>query len=252
MDTTDGAYLVHNELESGKDTAGVPLRLFHYNASALYKTGLPVVSTVFLLHKESNSPQITGAFDVSDMSGNVYVSFRYNVVRVWQLDVDELLAGGVSTLPFAPIANVRPTELPRIIKAMRARIAREATSDTEEGELWTATKVLMGLRYNEAFHSQLLKGIYQMRESNAYQQILSEGRTEGLTIGRTEGLTIGRTEGQLEEARRILLRQGVRRLGIAPSEIEARVRSIASLTVLEALLDRVHDVETWDDLLTAA
>ena len=82
-----------------------------------------------------------------------------------------------------------------------------------------------------------------MRESNAYQQIL--------TIGRTEGLTIGRTEGQLEEARRILLRQGVRRLGIAPSEIEARVRSIASLTVLEALLDRVHDVETWGDLLTA-
>ena len=113
MDTDDGAYLVHNELESGKDTAGVPLRLFHYNASAVYKTQLPVISTVFLLHKESNSPRITGTFDVADVSGNVYLSFRYNVVRsaksaepicaIWQLDVDELLAGGLSTLPFAPI-----------------------------------------------------------------------------------------------------------------------------------------------------
>lgn len=50
---------------------------------------------------------------------------------------------------------------------------------------------------------------------------------------------------------RILLRQGVRRLGVAPPATEAQVQGIASLTVLEVLLDRVHDVETWDDLLNA-
>lgn len=237
VDTDRGAYLVHNELESGKDTADVPLRLFHYNASALYKTGLPVVSTVFLLHKGANSPRINGAFDVPDISGNVYVSFRYNVVRVWQLDAGALLAGGLSTLPLAPIANVRPAELPRIIKTMRARIEAEATSDKEEGELWTATKILMGLRYNRALQNQMLRGIYRMRESNAYQEILSEGREEG------------EIEGAIKEARRILLRQGVRRLGVAPGEIEARLQSIVSLAVLEDLLDRVQDVETWGDLL---
>ena len=125
---------------------------------------------------------------------------------------------------------------------MRARIEAEATSDAEEGELWTATNILMGLRYNEAVKKQLLQGVRRMRESSTYQEILREGRVEGLTQGRTEG--------QLEEARRILLRQGMRRLGVASPATEARVQGIASLTVLEDLLDRVHDVETWDDLLS--
>jgi hypothetical protein len=136
-------------MESGKDTVTVPLRLFHYNASAVYKTGLPVVSTVFLLHKGANSPQVSGRFDVPDPTGNAYFSFRYNVVRVWQLDVDDLLTGGLSVLPFAPIANLRPTDVPRVIRTMQTRIESEADSDTEAGELWTATNILMGLRYNE-------------------------------------------------------------------------------------------------------
>ena len=241
--TGAGAYLVHNELESGESTTDVPTRLFHYNASIFYKLRLPVVSTVFLLHKESNSPQITGTFDLPDAHGNIYFSFRYNVVKVWQLDVDELLTGGLSTLPFAPIANVRPTELPRVIKTMQKRIEAEATSDTEEGELWTATKLLMGLRYNEAFHTELLRKVYQMRESNAYQQILREGRTEGLMQGRTEGAA--------QEARRILLRQGLKRFGAVSAATEARVQAIGSLTVLEDLLDRVLAAQTWDELLAS-
>ncbi len=123
VDTGGGAsYLVHNELESGKDTATVPLRLFHYNASALYKTGLPVVSTVFLLHKGANSPKITGAFDVPDIDGNVYFSFRYNVVRVWQLDPDELLAGGLSVLPFAPMQR-------KLVSASERASRRRAACD---------------------------------------------------------------------------------------------------------------------------
>lgn len=73
-----------------------------------------------------------------------------------------------------------------------------------------------------------------MRESNAYQQILEKGRAEG----------------ELKHARRTLLRQGVRRFGIPPPTAEAHLESITSLNVLEALLDRVSDVETWDDLLS--
>lgn len=239
VDAPERSYLVHNELESGKDTAAVPLRLFHYNASALYKTGLPVVSTVFLLHKGANSPGITGTMDVAGADGVSYLAFRYNVVRVWQLDPDDLLdSGGLSLLPFAPIANVRPTEVPRLVKAMQSRIETEAASDAEAAELWTATNVLMGLRYNMSFRTQLLQGVRRMRESNTYQQILEEGRVEG------------RTEGELREARRILLRQGVRRLGVASAEVASRVESVASLDVLENLLDRVIDVETWDDLLS--
>src|SRR5882757_9070038 len=44
-------YILHNEFESGKDTSGVPFRLLQYNVNAEAKHRLPVVSTVFLLHK---------------------------------------------------------------------------------------------------------------------------------------------------------------------------------------------------------
>ena len=76
-----------------------------------------------------------------------------------------------------------------------------------------------------------------MRESNTYQEILDEGRIEG------------RTEGELQEARRLVLRAGVRRLGAASPSVAARVEAVVSLEVLETLLIRIFDVETWDDLL---
>ena len=134
----------------------MPLRLFHYNASPYYKLGLLVVSTVFLLHKGSKSPAINGTFDIPDANGMTYFSFRYNVVRsaksappicaLWQLDVDELLAGGIAMLPLAPVANVRPRDVPRVIRAMRARIENEAGGEVEAAELWTATDVLASVR----------------------------------------------------------------------------------------------------------
>ena len=76
-----------------------------------------------------------------------------------------------------------------------------------------------------------------MRESNAYKQILEEGEAIGIPKGRLEG------------ERRMLLLAGVRRLGIAPPPVAARVETIESPDVLESLMDRVFDVETWDDLL---
>ncbi|MBC7805240.1 MAG: hypothetical protein H7145_03725 [Akkermansiaceae bacterium] len=48
VDAEAGSYLLHNELESGKDTANVAERLYHYGALADYKFGLPVVGDVFL------------------------------------------------------------------------------------------------------------------------------------------------------------------------------------------------------------
>ena len=85
-----------------------------------------------------------------------------------------------------------------------------------------------------------------MRESITYREILDEGRSKGLVAGRNEGLV----EGKLEEARRLVLSAGVRRLGTAGGAARARVEEINSLDVLEALLPRIFDVETWDDLLT--
>jgi hypothetical protein len=85
------------------------------------------------------------------------LKFRYNVVKVWERPVEEILAGDLATLPLAPITQVSLGELPRIIELMDERIEREA-SPAERPDIWTAAFLLMGLIYPETLSTNLLQG----------------------------------------------------------------------------------------------
>ncbi len=91
-----------------------------------------------------------------------------------------------------------------------------------------------------------------MRDSTTYQAILEEGRAEGLTEGRIEGRTEGVSLGRMEEARRILLRLGRKRMGEPDATIEAIVRATNDLKRLELLVERIFDVKSWPELLAMA
>jgi hypothetical protein len=72
-----------------------------------------------------------------------------------------------------------------------------------------------------------------MRESDTYQYILEEGRAEG----------------RLKGARRILLRQGLKKFG-KPDKLQHDVLlSIADIECLCRLGERLLDVSTWEELL---
>ena len=70
-----------------------------------------------------------------------------------------------------------------------------------------------------------------MKESSTYQYILEEGRTE--------------------EARKILLRHGTRRFGIPDAPAQQAIENITSVEILETLIDRAADVESWSELPAA-
>jgi hypothetical protein len=229
-------YVLHNELESGHHTHEAPRRMLTYNAIVGGKTGLPVLSTVFVLRRESNSPRLTGTYHARRPDGSAYLTFEYGVVRVWELNVTEVLSGGVSTLPFAPIADVPRDALPAVVREMERRIDAEVPDEYQAGELWVATYVLLGLKYEKPFNAQLLKGVRRMKESVTYQAILEEGRVEGLV------------EGELREARRILLRVGAKRLGEPAEVVSARIQAVESREELETLIERVAEVESWGEL----
>jgi predicted transposase YdaD len=76
-----------------------------------------------------------------------------------------------------------------------------------------------------------------MKESTTYQAILREGRAEGLA------------EGRGEEAQAILLRQGTKRFGVPSEEARSALEAITAIERLEALTERLLDVESWDELL---
>jgi len=108
------------------------------------------------------------------------------------------------------------------------KLDREATKNQAE-TLWTATYLLMGLKYSDELIDRLLEGVQNMEESVTYQKILKKGRAE--------------------EAKRILKRLGSRRFGKPDALIEAAIDAIADLDRLEQLSDRVLEVTGWEELL---
>jgi hypothetical protein len=75
--------------------------------------------------------------------------------------------------------------------------------------------------------------------SKTYEWMFEQGRLDGVI------------EGRLNEARRLVLRQGTRRFGQPDAVVVASVESITVLDWLEALGERILDpsIKKWDDLL---
>jgi predicted transposase YdaD len=181
------------------------------------------------------------------------------IVRIWLQPVEEMLAAGLSVLPLAPVADVEPERVPGVLATISERLIRE-TSTEQAATLWAATKVLMGLRFSEERVDQMIEGVSAMilgirgiEESSVYQGIFAKGEAKGEAEGEAKGEAKGRIEGQtlgaIEEARKTLLRQGRKKFGPVGDAIETRIIELRDLNQLEALLDRVLDVSTWDELL---
>jgi predicted transposase YdaD len=227
--TRAGTRIQHFDFQAGPD-ASVPGRTHTYNAVLEERHQLPVDSVVFLLRRQAHLKVINGLYE-KHLPGErePYRRFRYRVVRVWELPVEEVLQAGLAVLPLAPISKVRQNELPAVIERMQQRLDREADPGIV-GELWTATTVLLGLRYQAGFIQRLLQGVRNMKESTTYQAILEEGRTE--------------------EARRMLLRVGEDRFGAKPARNQMlAIQALTDPAHLEDLVVRVNHVGNWEELL---
>jgi predicted transposase YdaD len=228
-------WMVHVELVSSGGSK-LALRIQRYNILVRCRHQLRVQSIIVLLRRKADSPGLTGELEDHLPSGLLYHYFRYNIVRIWERPVDEILGGNIATLPLAPISSVSSTELPAVIKRMEKRFATEADPQ-EIGDYWAATYVLMGLVYPESMAKALLQGVRKMRDSVTYQAILREGKAEG------------KAEGRIEEAKRLLLRQGRKRFGPPKAAIKSKIEVIADLAQLEHLSDRILDAKSWDELI---
>ena len=237
--------LAHIEAQSGPDTT-LDERTLHYNVLTGFRHNLPVNSVILLLRKEADSPRLTGNLQKRLPHGRIYLDFFYTVVRVWEKSVEEVLSGGLGVLPLAPLCDVTLDELPAVIARMKERIDAETTRE-DAGELWTATNVLMGLRYPDTVAEELLKGVQDMEESSTYQAIMRKGRVIGEQIGRQEGEQAGR----MEEARQMIYLFGTARLGDIDKVTRARIEALTTQEELEGLAKRLAAVENWSELFAA-
>ena len=78
-------YLLHLEFVSGHDAAALPRKLHVRNGLLEDRHELRVRSGVVLLRPEADSSQLTGVYERGFPGEEVYLTFRYQVVRIWQL-----------------------------------------------------------------------------------------------------------------------------------------------------------------------
>jgi predicted transposase YdaD len=230
-------WLAHLEVQTGRDPE-LPSRMLQYHALLRHRDKVPVESTVILLRRDADGPELSGRLDQVGVTGNPTIRFWFRVVRIWQQPVDALLNGGLGVLPLAPIAAVEQAELPAIIRRLDERFEREA-SPNMVGELWAATDLLLGLRYDKDLAQHLLRGVRGMRESSTYQAILEEGREEGEVRGR------------LAQARYDVLQLGTDKFGPADVETTSALDRINDTDVLHQLLLGVLRTSSWQELLTS-
>ena len=144
------------------------------------------------------------------------------------------MTGGLGTLPLAPISAVTAGELPGILERMERRL-RQREARHLAGQLWAATYLLLGLRHSPALAQALLQGVRSKKESSTYQAIVQEGRVEGA----------------IEEARKLLVQLGRKQLGRPNARTQAALEKTSDLGRLEALIERIGTVESWQALLAA-
>jgi hypothetical protein len=223
-------YLLHLEFQVGHFEATVPRRLRFYNGLLDYRHDLPVRSVLVLLKPEADSPQLLGLIERSWPGETPYATLRYDILRVWQVPAEQLLAGGLGTLPLAPLGAVAPADLPDVVCRLRDRLTASPESRWVH-ELGTASFLLLGVRYSDEIAEVLMGDFMSFLEGNSttYDAILRKGALKG--------------------RREMLLRQGRVRMGAPDKKIIAAVNSIDDLERLDALAERVLVAGSWAELL---
>jgi hypothetical protein len=224
----DNPSLVNIELQSSHD-ADMARTLWYRQVALDYRHNLPVLTILVLLRKEANSPSLTGIYERYVPDGRLTNRYNYQVVRLWQHDAEPYLTTGVGLVPLAPLTKLSEPELPGLVRRMADRINREP--HRRAAKLWTATFLLMGLRYTDELAIQLLEGVQTMHESTTYQRIVNDGR--------------------LAEARRMLLLLGTKRFRAPDAAIVSALEAIRDIDRLEALGERIidPDIHDWQVLL---
>jgi hypothetical protein len=226
--------LVNLELQSSYDAD--LLETTWWRQAALYhRHRIPVATVLVLLRREASAPGLTGLFEIRLPDGWLTNQYNYRVVRLWQEDPELYMAGGVNLVPLAPLTNVAEDALPGLVQRMADRI--NAEPEPRAAMLWTATYLLMGLRFSNEVATHLLEGVQNMQESTTYQAILKEGVDKGRITGEQQ----------------LLIRVGTKKFGEPDAATLAAVEAIRDVERLEALGERIIDPEIrdWNSLLRA-
>ena len=229
----DPPFLLHVEPQGYYDES-LDERMLTYAALLRRRHQMPVHSVAVALDRRAWGAANAGEVRWESPLGHSRLKFRYEVVRVWDLSAEGILSAGAGVLPLAAIADVPRDDVPRVVERIAEEFDRQVPR-AEAAELWTATYILVGLKYDRAFAEILLRGVRDiMHESDTYLAIVEEGVEKGLAKGKRDTLIL----------------QGTKRLGAPDAHALAEINAVADVARLDEMLLRVLDASGWDEVLS--
>jgi len=226
----DGRELVlHIEFQGRRSQTPMPWRMLEYMPRLATAYRLPLWSVVFYVGAGAGVDD-TGHHTVSGPADITPLVWQYQVIRLWQMSAEELLALGQPAL-LALVGQTRVAQPAVILPAVVARL--RAVADTElRGRLLTALLALLPAQEMIAMVERLLEDETELFDSPYLRRIREEGREEGREESR---------EGALVVWRRNIVEAVTSRFA-PPPEVLQRVRQVLETRSEEAALAQLFTV----------
>jgi hypothetical protein len=125
-----GNLVVHIDVESGPDDS-LARRMLLYNVLAHQHTGLSVRSVAVLLRSNALRANLSDRVEYEGLS------FRFDIVKMWELPSEELLRGGFGLLPLTvigkpPVGMTRQQALPGHVESIVDRVERNLSPEAKK------------------------------------------------------------------------------------------------------------------------
>jgi predicted transposase YdaD len=186
--------ILHIEFQGARSRKPMSLRELEYlvRLANEYPT-LPIHSVVIYVGKGAGKDD-SGEYRVPRLDGKSALTWQYEVIRLWEMEAEELLATGkLALLPL--IGQTRIGDPFAVLTEVLKRVKN--VPDTERrGRLLMAIGTLMEDKEILAMLERMITVMEdELQLDTPFMQRLREAREEGISLGREEGISLGREEG---------------------------------------------------------
>jgi len=224
--------IIHFEFQSSA-AAWKHADLMVYNALLYAQHHVPAHTIVVLLRPQASHANLTGAVGYAPRPEHGRMDFKYEIVRLWELPAEELIAGDLGVAPLAMLGRLpEGTPLEDALASVAQRIVERATRDAPADRakrLLTDALLLAGLRVRRELALKIFRGVRLMQESDTYLMILEEGEAKA--------------------AREYILLSGEERFGAPSNAAIEQLNAISDLDRLKRMFRRIASATSWQHVL---
>ena len=168
--------LLHLEFQGLGSRPPLSWRMLEYMARLAYTHRLGMRSVVFYVGRGAGSDD-TGHHQITDLDGSATLLWRYQVMRLWQMPAEELLALETPAL-LALVGQTRIDQPAVVLPAVVARLRRVPDAE-RRGRLLTAMLALLPEEEMIAMVERLLEHDALLLDTPYLRRIREEGGKKG-------------------------------------------------------------------------